>query len=133
MAFWLLRSGSYTSLLTHKRCSSIASFRATATTARFLAFFPPRAASFSPPSPQITVFSKGSQDVVRSLHQHGSQITVSFFADAHLRLALTGVPAPGAQTKKTADLATLWEPLRIFQGQDIRQRDLRSYPLHLFE
>src|SRR2546430_222870 len=34
--------------LTHNRCSSTASFLATATTARFLALFPPRAASFSP-------------------------------------------------------------------------------------
>ena len=48
MAFWLLRNGSYTSPLTHSRCSSTASFRATATTARFLAFFPPRAESFCP-------------------------------------------------------------------------------------
>src|SRR5207244_1410312 len=85
------------------------------------------------PSPQITVFSKGSQDVVRPLHQHGPQIRVSFFTDVHLRLALSGVPAPRAQPEKTADVATLWEPLRIFQGQDIRQRDLRSYPLHLFD
>src|SRR4030088_3204998 len=48
IAFWLLRNGSYTSPLTHNRCSSTASFLATATTARFLALFPPRAASFSP-------------------------------------------------------------------------------------
>jgi len=48
IAFWLLRNGSYTSPLTHNRCSSTASLRATATTARFLAFFPPRAASFFP-------------------------------------------------------------------------------------
>ena len=38
----LFRSGSYASPLTHSRCSSTANFRATATTARFLAFFPPR-------------------------------------------------------------------------------------------
>ncbi|OLB29628.1 MAG: hypothetical protein AUH01_04330 [Acidobacteria bacterium 13_2_20CM_56_17] len=50
-----------------------------------------------------------------------------------LRLALSGVPAPRAQPEKTADLATLREPMRIFQGQDIRQRDLCPYPLHLFE
>jgi hypothetical protein len=48
IAFWLLRNGSYTSPLTHNRCSNTANFRATATTARFLAFFPPRSASFSP-------------------------------------------------------------------------------------
>jgi hypothetical protein len=36
IACWLLRSGSYTSPLTHNRCSSTASLRATATTARFV-------------------------------------------------------------------------------------------------
>ena len=36
------RSGSYTSPLTHSLCSNTASFRATATTARFLALRPPR-------------------------------------------------------------------------------------------
>jgi hypothetical protein len=45
---WLLRSGSHTSPLTHNRLSSTANFRATASTARFLAFFPPRSASFRP-------------------------------------------------------------------------------------
>src|SRR5580658_6416158 len=45
---WLFRNGSYTSPVTHNRCSNTASFRATATTARFFAFLPPRAASFSP-------------------------------------------------------------------------------------
>src|SRR6266404_9531091 len=45
------------------------------------------------PSPQITVFSKRSQNVVRSLHHHGAQIPVSFFADALLGFALPGVPA----------------------------------------
>jgi hypothetical protein len=45
---WALRSGSYSSPVSHSRCSITASFRATATTALFLAFFPPRAASFNP-------------------------------------------------------------------------------------
>ena len=41
-------SGSYTSPVVHSRCSSIASFRATATIARFFALGPPLAASFNP-------------------------------------------------------------------------------------
>src|ERR1700719_329839 len=45
------------------------------------------------PSPQITVFSKRPQNVMRSLHHHRSQIPVSFFADALLRRALPGVPS----------------------------------------
>src|ERR1700680_3558801 len=42
------RSGSYTSPLTHRQCSKTASFRATATTARFFALFPPRSQSRNP-------------------------------------------------------------------------------------
>jgi len=40
-AFWLFRSGSYTSPVTHNRCKSTDNFRATAITARFLAFLAP--------------------------------------------------------------------------------------------
>src|ERR1017187_4583101 len=45
---WLARNGSYTSPVTHRWCSRIASFRATAMRAFFLAPLPPRAASFCP-------------------------------------------------------------------------------------
>jgi len=45
---WLYPTGTYASPLTHRRCSSTASLRATATTARFLAFFPPRAITRRP-------------------------------------------------------------------------------------
>ena len=48
IACLLFRSGSYTSPVTHSRCNSTASFRATATTARFLAFLPPRPQMRSP-------------------------------------------------------------------------------------
>ena len=47
-AILALRNGSYTSPVTHNRCSNTASFRATATIARFLAFLPPRSASLRP-------------------------------------------------------------------------------------
>jgi hypothetical protein len=42
------RNGSYTSPFIHSRCNNTASFRATATAARFFAFFPPRSQSRSP-------------------------------------------------------------------------------------
>jgi hypothetical protein len=44
-------------------------------------------------SPQITVFSTRSQNVVRSLHHHRKQIPISSFADALLWFALPRVPA----------------------------------------
>src|ERR1035437_5126520 len=43
-----LRSGSYTFPVTHSRCNSTASFLATATTALFFAFLPPRSHNFNP-------------------------------------------------------------------------------------
>jgi hypothetical protein len=42
------QKGSYASPLIQSLCNKTASFRATATTALFFAFFPPRSASFSP-------------------------------------------------------------------------------------
>jgi hypothetical protein len=47
-------------------------------------FFGIRPSSFSQlqsPAPQITVFSKACQNVVRALHQHRSLITVALLAD----------------------------------------------------
>src|SRR5437879_4408635 len=63
------------------------------------------------PSPQITVFSKRPQNVVRSLHHHRSQIPVSCFTDFLLRLALPGVPPARFQSQKTTYLATLQKPV----------------------
>src|SRR5882724_2013231 len=62
-----------------------------------------------------------------------SQIPVSFFADFLLRLALSGVPPARLQPQKTTYLATLQKPVGVFYLQDIRQRDLRSYTLHLLQ
>src|ERR1035437_5855441 len=43
-----MRFGSYIDPLRHNACNRTASLRATAPTARFLAFFPPRCINFSP-------------------------------------------------------------------------------------
>ena len=59
----------------------------------FLGIFSSTLRKFPSPSPHITVFSKRPQNVMRSLHQHRSQIPVSFFADLLLWFALSGVPA----------------------------------------
>src|ERR1700675_3227450 len=74
-----------------------------------------------------------AQNVMRALYHHGSQIAVSFFTDSLLWLALSGVPPARFQPQKTTDLATLQKPMWVFYGQHIRQRDLRSYTLHLLE
>ena len=59
----------------------------------FLGIFPSSLGKPQSPSPQITVLSKRSENVVCSLHHHRSQIAVSFFADTHLGFAVAGVPA----------------------------------------
>ena len=43
---------------------------------------------FQTPAPEITVFAKWTENIVRSLHHQRSQICVTFFADVQLRLAL---------------------------------------------
>src|SRR5579862_1907861 len=98
-----------------------------------LGIFPSSFRQLLSPSPQIAVFSKGSQNVVRSLHHHRAQIPVSFFADALLGFALPRVPAARSQPQKTAYLATLRKPIRVLDRQDIRQSDLGSHALHLLE
>src|SRR6267378_1386708 len=63
----------------------------------FLGIFSSSLRKLQSPSPQITVFSKRSQNVMRSLHHHRSQIPVSFFADFLLWFALPGVPPARSQ------------------------------------
>src|SRR6202047_5384108 len=99
----------------------------------FLGIFSSSLCKLQSPSPQITVFSKRSKNVVRTLHHHRSQIPVSFFADFLLWFALPGVPPARSQPQKTTYLATLRESIRVFNRQDVGQRDLRSYTLHLLE
>src|SRR5229473_4392728 len=83
----------------------------------FLGIFSSSLRKLPSPSPQITVFSKRSQNVMRSLHHHRSQIPVSFFADSLLWFALPGVSPARSQPEKTAYLATLQEPVRVLDRQ----------------
>jgi len=63
IAFWLLRSGSYTSpadplpMEQHRQLFELRDHRS------LLGIFPPRLRKLPPPSPQITVFSKGPRNV----------------------------------------------------------------------
>src|SRR5260370_31031908 len=97
----------------------------------FLGIFSSSLCKLQSPSPQITVFSKRSKNVMRSLHHHRSQIPVSFFADFLLWFALPGVPTARSQPQKTTYLATLRESIRVLDRQHIGQRDLSSHTLHL--
>ena len=86
-----------------------------------------------PPAPQITVFSKGAQNVVSALHQQGSEVSVSFFADVQLWLTHTRVSASGTQPHKAPRIPASAKSVRVVQSQNVGQRDECPYSLHLFE
>src|SRR5215469_2710346 len=98
-----------------------------------LGVFPSSLGELPSPAPQITVFPKGSQNVVRSLDQQRPQIPISLLGDVHLWLTLPRVPPPRLQTHKASHVATLFEAMWIFDGQDIPQCNQVSDTLHLFE
>src|SRR5215467_6602101 len=74
------------------------------------------------PAPEIAVDSEWSQDMLRSLHQQGSQIRIAFLADVHLRLTLPGVSASRLQSQIAAHIAALAKTMRILQRQQEGQR-----------
>src|SRR4029077_10641376 len=128
----LLCSGSYTSPLTHRRCSNTANFRAVA----MMACLPvpsPTLGQLLTPAPPIAVRSKGSQNVVCPLHQQRSQIGIAFLADVHLRLALARVPPAWLQPEVAAYVPTFAKAMRIFQRQQESQRDQRAHTFHLLQ
>ncbi len=62
-----------------------------------------------------------------------SQIAISLLGDVYLWLVLPRVSAPRPQPEKTSHIAALPESARVFEGQDIRQRDQLTYAFHLLE
>lgn len=68
-------------LVTHSLCSSTASFRATATTARFFAFLPPRVASAKPHRRRSLSGPNGTKNVMRALDQQLSHVRISFLGN----------------------------------------------------
>jgi hypothetical protein len=70
---------------------------------------------------------------VRPLDQQGPQIPVSLFGDVHLWLTLPGVPPSRLQPQKTSHVATLFEAMGVFDGQEISQCNQASDALHLLQ
>jgi hypothetical protein len=126
-ALWLFHRGSYTSPLTQKRCSNIASFRA-ATTARFFASFPARSASFNPQRRRSLSSPKGPNML-------GAPCTSSFSdsgaVSPSLLMMLSRVAARTEELRAEPQIHT--ESVWVFDSQNIGQRDLRSDTLHLLE
>ena len=82
---------------------------------------------------QIGVLTEWAQDVLYPSYQHHAQIGVSLPGDMQLRFALSGVPSAGLRSYETASIAALSKPPRIFQCQDVCQRNQRSNSLDLLE
>src|SRR5207245_2377008 len=99
----------------------------------FLGIFSSALGQLQSPSPQITVFPKRSENVMRPLHHQGAQISVSLLADVQLWLALAGVPAPRTQTQITAHISAAAKSVRVFQRQHVSQADEGSHTFNLLE
>jgi hypothetical protein len=85
------------------------------------------------PVAQIAVLSERAENVVPPLHQHRSQVSVSFFADVELWLTHTRVPASGTQPDKALRVPAAAKSVRIVQSQNVGQRNERPHSLHLSE
>src|SRR5579864_7978032 len=83
----------------------------------FLAALSTALGQLHPPAAQVAVDPERSQNVLRALHQQGSQIRVAFLADVHLRFALSRVSPSWLQSQIAAHVATLAKAMWVFQRQ----------------
>jgi hypothetical protein len=61
----------------------------------FLPALPAALGQLQTPAAQVAVGAKRSQNMLRALHQQGSQIGIAFLTDVHLRFALFRVSSSG--------------------------------------
>ena len=62
-----------------------------------------------------------SEDVVGTLDQQTSKISVAGLGDAELRVPITGLAASRSETEVATNIATLLEAFFAAQGQDERR------------
>ena len=74
-----------------------------------------------------------ADDVVGTLDQQLSQVSVAGLRDSKLRVAIAGLAASGAQPEITAHIATSLEALLVAQSQHVGQRGEVPYPIDLDE
>src|SRR5437879_13893477 len=63
---------------------------------------------------------------MRSLHQQRAQIQIAFLADVHLRFALSRVAPSWLQSQIAAHIAALAKTVRVFQRQQVGERNQRA-------
>src|SRR5262245_16966988 len=82
---------------------------------------------------QIAVRTEAAQDPVCSLDQQASQAWIASLADAQLWVAVAGSVATRTQAEPRTDLTAACEPLRILDGQHVRDRGHRADAIHLLQ
>ena len=68
---------------------------------------------------------------MRSLHQQPPQQLIRCLADPQFRLTIPAVPLLARHSQVRSHVPAMREPLRIFDGQNVSQRDQRSYAVDL--
>ena len=84
------------------------------------------------PAPEITVDSKWPQNVLRPLHQQGSQIGIAFLTDVHLGLALRALT--GDVKDRVGCFGVLVEHIDSLRSRQQHELDLAAFGFvhHLF-
>jgi hypothetical protein len=85
------------------------------------------------PSSQGRVFAVWTDDVVGTFNQQLSQVPITCFGDAKLRVAVAGLTASRPQAEITADIPTSLEAFLAAQRQNVRQCRELTYTVDLDE
>src|SRR5690606_22907821 len=105
---------------TQSRCKRTATFRATATTARFL-HFPHRAWTSPAPIASGPCRTKGYENILSTPNEQLSKVTVAGLGYSELRRRPPGLAQLRLQSKIAANLTTLVKTTRVLQCQDERE------------
>lgn len=93
-----------------------------ATTARFLAAFPPRSASLRPQRLRSESACAGAEHVLGALHEQMPEQSIAGFCDVELRLQSPGLILARTKTKVGAHGPGAGETIRIFYGEHEGER-----------
>src|SRR5271163_573764 len=83
------------------------------------------------PSPQVTISSEWSENMMSTLNEQRTKIRIAFLRDVQLRLRASRVAACRLQAIVAARIAALGKAVRIFESQDVSQRYERAHAMNL--
>src|SRR6185437_11417590 len=85
------------------------------------------------PAPEIGIWPKTAQKIMRTLNQQVSELRVAGLADAELQVGLARLPALGYEAEESTDVTGFSKPVRISDGQHKLQRGHRPDAVDLAE